>query len=292
MSILSEEKFREIEQQYFLEANNGDITAYRKIGDLYYNGCSGSEKNHQRAYPYWKKAADAGDATAAGLIGIRLFLGEYGKDREGEAIPYLLTASEAGTNGSTPQLLLGRAYDYGMGIKKNKELAESYYRTAALKNDAQAQYFLSKILYERNNIDDSIHWACRSHLNGNKNATELLNQFVSLSEKYRGVIERNIEIIKGKGFNTEVTGNTSMESGGCYIATAVYGSYDAPEVMILRRFRDEDLLTNWPGRLFVKVYYALSPFVANKLKNAEKLNSVVRNILDTFVQYLLNKQDK
>ena len=27
-------------------------------------------------------------------------------------------------------------------------------------------------------------------------------------------------------------------SGGCYVATAVYGSYDCPEVWVLRRYRD------------------------------------------------------
>lgn len=48
-------------------------------------------------------------------------------------------------------------------------------------------------------------------------------------------------------------------SGGCYIATAVYGSYDCPEVWTLRRFRDQILAVTWFGRLFIKVYYATSP---------------------------------
>lgn len=50
-------------------------------------------------------------------------------------------------------------------------------------------------------------------------------------------------------------------SGGCYIATCVYGSYDCPEVWTLRRFRDYFLAESLAGRMFVKVYYTTSPFV-------------------------------
>lgn len=48
-------------------------------------------------------------------------------------------------------------------------------------------------------------------------------------------------------------------SEGCYIATSVYGSYDCPQVWVLRRYRDYKLATRWYGRLFIKVYYAMSP---------------------------------
>ena len=46
---------------------------------------------------------------------------------------------------------------------------------------------------------------------------------------------------------------------GCYVATAVYGSYDCPEVWTLRRFRDDVLAKTWYGRLFIHLYYAISP---------------------------------
>ena len=46
------------------------------------------------------------------------------------------------------------------------------------------------------------------------------------------------------------------KSGGCYVATAVYGSYDCPEVWTLRRYRDYELDTTWYGRVFIKTYYA------------------------------------
>jgi|GEM_PF-1352314 len=77
---------------------------------------------------------------------------------------------------------------------------------------------------------------------------------------------------------------------GCYIATAVYGSYDAPEVMTLRRFRDETLRNSAFGRWFIRTYYRLSPPVAEKLKNAKRINAFVRSILDRWVDRLNRKQ--
>ena len=51
----------------------------------------------------------------------------------------------------------------------------------------------------------------------------------------------------------------TKSSGGCYIATAVYGSYDCPPVWVLRRFRDNTLAKSLCGRAFIRVYYAFSP---------------------------------
>lgn len=77
---------------------------------------------------------------------------------------------------------------------------------------------------------------------------------------------------------------------GCYIATAVYGSYDAPQVMTLRRYRDATLRNTAFGRWFIRTYYRLSPPIAEKLKNAKRINRFVRSILDKWVERLNNKQ--
>ncbi|HET6300227.1 CFI-box-CTERM domain-containing protein [Microbacterium sp.] len=79
-------------------------------------------------------------------------------------------------------------------------------------------------------------------------------------------------------------------AGGCYIATAVYGSYNAAEVITLRKFRDHTLLTNPVGRVFVRVYYATSPPLAKRLANSKLTNHMVRRLLDRFVRFLELRQ--
>lgn len=54
---------------------------------------------------------------------------------------------------------------------------------------------------------------------------------------------------------------------GCFIATATYDHYDAKEVKILRAFRDHYLLTNDPGRAFVRMYYTHGPKFAAAINN-------------------------
>ena len=59
--------------------------------------------------------------------------------------------------------------------------------------------------------------------------------------------------------NTNVPQQPTHKKSGCYIATCVYGSYDCPEVWVLRRYRDNALDNSFLGRIFIKTYYTFSP---------------------------------
>jgi hypothetical protein len=51
----------------------------------------------------------------------------------------------------------------------------------------------------------------------------------------------------------------NLSNKGCFIATAAYGFYSAPQVQVLREFRDRYLMTNSSGRAFVRWYYQYGP---------------------------------
>jgi hypothetical protein len=67
--------------------------------------------------------------------------------------------------------------------------------------------------------------------------------------------------------------------GGCFVATACYGDYDAPEVVVLRRYRDARLATTAAGRTFVRFYYTVSPPLAKFLERMPLFKALVRSVV-------------
>lgn len=85
--------------------------------------------------------------------------------------------------------------------------------------------------------------------------------------------------------NQAAQGN-NKKSGGCYVATVVYGSYDCPPVWVLRRYRDNNLASSWYGRLFIKAYYAVSPTLVKYFGETVWFKALRKKPLDRLVERL------
>lgn len=85
--------------------------------------------------------------------------------------------------------------------------------------------------------------------------------------------------------------NSSTTTGysGCYIATAVYGSYDCAEVWTLRRFRDDYLSKRIWGRCFIKAYYHISPKLVDVFGDSKVFTKIFKKPLDKMVERLNRK---
>lgn len=94
-------------------------------------------------------------------------------------------------------------------------------------------------------------------------------------------------ICKTDDYAPRLSGSSSSgSSGGCYVATCVYGSYDCPPVWTLRRYRDDVLSESIYGRLFIKLYYAISPTLVKWFGKAKWFRRICKAPLDKLVSSL------
>ena len=90
----------------------------------------------------------------------------------------------------------------------------------------------------------------------------------------------------GTPYATQKYTNSSTSKGGCYVATAIYGSYDCPQVWTLRRYRDNTLASTWYGRAFIHTYYAISPTLVKWFGDTKWFKKMWQGKLDRMVAKL------
>ncbi|MBI5588097.1 MAG: hypothetical protein HY889_07005, partial [Deltaproteobacteria bacterium] len=80
---------------------------------------------------------------------------------------------------------------------------------------------------------------------------------------------------------------TSGQNRQCFIATAVYGSPFAPEVEMLRQWRDQSLSKTRRGRSFISIYYKYSPRVASFIEHRPFSKWLIRKVLNRLVRKII-----
>ena len=76
---------------------------------------------------------------------------------------------------------------------------------------------------------------------------------------------------------------------GCFIATACYGDYNATEVLVLRKYRDEKLLNTFLGEFFVRFYYFISPAIVVLISKSDILKRIIIRYFLSPIVSMLNK---
>ena len=126
---------------------------------------------------------------------------------------------------------------------------------------------------------DGITWTRRKSITSNElNYVAYVNHTFVVSSQWGDVLQSSAS----ETTQTD-SGGGSGRGGGCFIATAAFGSPMERHVQILRDFRDRYLLNYKLGQKFVKLYYRISPPIADTIAKSEVLRMITRWCLMPFI---------
>ena len=121
----------------------------------------------------------------------------------------------------------------------------------------------------------------------NPRANELYEGQVSaISEKIRKYKPNYSYPKLSRKYQENLTVNSGTKKERCYIATSIYGDYDHPKVIILRRFRDKTLKGSFIGKILVVIYYKISPTIVKIFGSQSYFRKPVKYLLDKLTDYL------
>jgi hypothetical protein len=194
--------------------------------------------------------------------------------------------------------MLRKEIDFKLLLDKSEEFshlmitANIYWRDKSDKEwddslNSQNPKYRKKLINERKRFDEILCLLPSSFTPEFFIKTYLQNGGMELLKSKGYLKEYNYFVDKFQLTNyTPAQQKSEKKKEGCYIATAVYGSYDAPEVLVLRQFRDQILQKYAIGRLFISIYYFISPRLVGVVKENSSINSTARALLDRIVNKL------
>mmetsp|Transcript_11761 Transcript_11761/g.35851 ORF Transcript_11761/g.35851 Transcript_11761/m.35851 type:complete len:935 (-) Transcript_11761:9-2813(-) len=121
-------------------ADHGDITSQRKMGQLYLFGARGVKQNFEKAHEMFSRAAEAGDPRAHAFLGLMYFRAIGVAQDNASAWDHFYQSSlsddPAGLQG------VGIAYRYGVGVEEDHVKAVEHFKLAADRGHSEGMYSL------------------------------------------------------------------------------------------------------------------------------------------------------
>ncbi|MCF8262475.1 MAG: sel1 repeat family protein [Melioribacteraceae bacterium] len=110
------------------------VDAIIELGLTYYSGTL-VEQNKEKAFEYWKRAAELGSTEAK----VRIAFAEILEEKKYNYKSNIAELSEAAEKGSVlAQTAMGYVYENGVGVKQHKATAATYYRRASNRGNETA----------------------------------------------------------------------------------------------------------------------------------------------------------
>ena len=294
-------------------ANAGFAEAQNSLGICYMTG-NGVPENPAEAVKWFEKAAVQDEEFGMKNLAVCLRNGNGVVTDKAKAAEWFERAAAKGNIQS--KSCLADMYTEGEGVLVNYQKAEALYKDiiaskddtyydgaifglaflysaktndhyrafplwqeAAQRGSDTAQYNLGLCYHNgwgtTKDDDQALYWWRKAAAQGHHDAQHNIDVLMNERNSYGN-----------SNYQSSSQNSQPAKSGGCYVATAVYGSYDCPQVWTLRRFRDYKLATTWYGRLFIRAYYAVSPTVVKLFGKTEWFNHFWKARLDKMVATL------
>ncbi len=115
---------------------------------------------------------------------------------------------------------------------------------------------------------------------------------VDVSKKHHGnkpsqYSNYNSDSKNSNSFKNYSSKKYEYSSNNCFIATAVYKDRNAISVVLLRIYRNTYLSKFFFGRLFIKIYYLIAPYLVQPIAHNKEASNLIRKLLDSFLNKIL-----
>lgn len=133
----------EVVDYYKHAAEKGDVPALVALGQIYFYGARGVERDHQVAAKFFQRAAATGEPLAQTSLAHMLVKGMAVKQDLRAAFGNFSAAAEAGSAAGMNGL--GFMYLYGLHVEQDRERAQKFFNDAAEMGNAEAYYNLGAL---------------------------------------------------------------------------------------------------------------------------------------------------